>query len=95
MMVQLLSGNNTNKLRILFIILLIFSLSSCSKDKETCYRIEGKEIINGEYYFLLNRTFDFQASRSSTGSGIPDPYGSGKVDEETFNSVEIGDEYCR
>lgn len=82
-------------MRSLLLLFLILFITSCSKDKETCYTIEGKEIINGEYYFLLNRTFDFQATRNSTSSGIPDPYGSGKVDEETFNSVEVGDEYCR
>jgi len=27
-------------------------LFSC--DKEKCYTIEGKEIINGDYYFLLD-----------------------------------------
>jgi len=25
---------------------------------------------------------------------VPDPYGSGKVDEETYNSLGIGDKYC-
>tara|TARA_B100000965_G_C18934240_1_gene474365 strand:- start:189 stop:437 length:249 start_codon:yes stop_codon:yes gene_type:complete len=82
-------------MRFLYLFLLIFLLHSCSKDKETCYTIEGKEIVNGEYFFLLNRTFDYQAIRSSESSGIPDPYGSGKVDEDTYNSVDIGDKYCQ
>ena len=36
----------------------------------------------------------FQTSNNNLGSGVPDPYGSGKVDEETYNSLGIGDKYC-
>jgi len=37
-----------------YIYLLLISLSMFSCDKEKCYTIEGKEIINGDYYFLLD-----------------------------------------
>ena len=35
-----------------------------------------------------------KTSNNNLGSGVPDPYGSGKVDEETYNSLGIGDKYC-
>ena len=92
-MVQLLFGNDTNKLRLLYLTILLLFLISCSK-KERCYEIEGKEIINGEFYFLLDNDRDYQTSDNTLSSSIPDPYGTGKVDEETYNSVAVGDNYC-
>jgi len=93
MMAQLLFGSNTNRLK--FICLAIFSLFlfSCSKN-ERCYTIEGKEIIDGEFYFLLDNNIDYQTSDNTLSSGVPDPYGTGKVDEETYNSISVGDRYC-
>ncbi|MBC8396845.1 MAG: hypothetical protein H8E16_07075 [Flavobacteriales bacterium] len=77
------------------IFLLIISISIFSCEKEKCYTVEGKEIINGEYYFLLENNDLYSNSRSENLSkGIPDPYGTGKVDKETFDSVSIGDKYC-
>ena len=54
----------------------------------------GEKIISGEYYFFVNNSMGFQTSNNNLGSGVPDPYGSGKVDEETYNSLSIGDKYC-
>ena len=85
------SGNNMNKLKYLFFFLLVMTLS-CEKE-ERCYTVEGKEIINGEYYFLLDNNH-FYSSNREINSGIPDPYGTGKVNRETYNSVNIGDKYC-
>ena len=77
------------------LFLLIISISIFSCEKEKCYTVEGKEIINGEYYFLLENNDLYSNSRSENLSkGIPDPYGTGKVDKETFDSVSIGDKYC-
>ena len=84
-------GNNMNKLKYLFFFLLVMTLS-CEKE-ERCYTVEGKEIINGEYYFLLDNNH-FYSSNRDINSGIPDPYGTGKVNRETYNSVNIGDKYC-
>ena len=81
----------------IFLILFVL-ISSC--EKERCYDIEGKEIINGEYYLLLDKN-NFQnmsnnySNNSSLYSGVPDPYGTGKVDKETYESVNIGDKYCQ
>jgi hypothetical protein len=81
-----------------FFYLLIFTLIlSC--EKERCYTVEGKEIINGEYYLLLENTkgFDSSSNYSSNNglyTGVPDPYGSGKVDKETYESVNAGEKYC-
>ena len=93
MMAQLLFGSNTNKLRFIYLVIFSLFLFSCSK-KERCYRIEGKEIINGEFYFLLDNNMDYQTSDNTLSSGVPDPYGTGKVDEETYNSISVGDRYC-
>ena len=93
MMDQLLFGNSTNKVRFFYLATLSLIIFSCSK-KERCYTIEGKEIINGEFYFLLDNDMDYQSSNNTLSSGVPDPYGTGKVDEETYNSVAVGDKYC-
>ena len=92
-MVLLLCGNIMNKMKHIFLLIISISIFSCEKEK--CYTIEGKEIINGEYYFLLENNDLYSNSRSENLSkGIPDPYGTGKVDKETFDSVSIGDKYC-
>ena len=80
-----------------FYLLIFVFIFSC--DKERCYTIEGKRLINGEYYLLLqnsgefNRTYNNSVNNNLT-SGVPDPYGSGKVDRVTFESVNTGDKYC-
>lgn len=92
-MVLLLCGNIMNKMKHIFLLIISISIFSCEKEK--CYTVEGKEIINGEYYFLLENNDLYSNSRSENLSkGIPDPYGTGKVDKETYDSVSIGDKYC-
>jgi len=92
-MVLLLCGNIMNKMKHIFLLIISISIFSCEKEK--CYTVEGKEIINGEYYFLLENNDLYSNSRNENLSkGIPDPYGTGKVDKETFDSVSIGDKYC-
>ena len=92
-MVLLLCGNIMNKMKHFCLLLISVSIFSCEKEK--CYTVEGKEIINGEYYFLLENNDLYSNSRSENlTKGIPDPYGTGKVDKETFDSVSIGDKYC-
>ena len=51
MMVQLLFGNSTSNSEIFLLFFLFVLILSCEKEK--CYTIEGKEIINGEYYLLF------------------------------------------
>ena len=83
-------------MKIFYLLILVF-IFSC--DKERCYTIEGKRVINGEYYLLLQNSGEFNRSYNNSGnsnltSGVPDPYGSGKVDKETFESVSAGEKYC-
>ena len=43
------------------------------------------------------REFDRSSNYSSNNglyTGVPDPYGTGKVDKETYDSVTAGDKYC-
>ena len=43
------------------------------------------------------REFDRSSNYSSDNglyTGVPDPYGTGKVDKETYDSVSTGDKYC-
>jgi len=80
-----------------FYSLVFILILSC--EKERCYTIEGKEIINGEYYLLLENTREFDSSTSYSSNdglytGVPDPYGTGKVDKETYESVSAGEKYC-
>ena len=81
-------------MRIFYLLTLILIINSCSKDNESCYTIQDKKIISGEYYFFVNNSMGFQTSNNNLGSGVPDPYGSGKVDKETFESVSAGEKYC-
>ena len=80
----------------LFYFLILVSILSC--EKERCYTVEGKEIINGEYYLLLENSRQIDGSNYSSNnglySGVPDPYGTGKVDKETYDSVTAGEKYC-
>ena len=81
----------------LFYSLIFILILSC--EKERCYTIEGKEIINGEYYLLLENTREFDGSTNYSSNdglytGVPDPYGTGKVDKETYESVSAGEKYC-
>ena len=82
-------------MKLFYFSIFVFILSC---DKERCYNIEGKQIINGEYYLLLENSGEFNRSNYSNNnnlySGVPDPYGTGKVDIETYNSVTIGEKYC-
>ena len=79
-----------------FYFLILVSILSC--EKERCYTVEGKEIINGEYYLLLENSRQIDGSNYSSNnglySGVPDPYGTGKVDKETYDSVTAGEKYC-
>tara|TARA_X000001036_G_scaffold207817_1_gene195416 strand:+ start:258 stop:509 length:252 start_codon:yes stop_codon:yes gene_type:complete len=82
-------------MKVIYFSLLLFLISSC--EKERCYTIEGKEIINGDYFFLLDNNRLYNESRSNnadSSAGIPDPYGTGKVDKETYDSVSVGEKYC-
>lgn len=91
-MVQLISGKVTSKFFLSLILSSLLITFSC--DKEKCYTIRGKEIINGEYYFLLNNNVFTTNSSNRLSSGVPDPYGTGKVNKETYDSVNVGDQYC-
>jgi hypothetical protein len=84
-----------------FVYISLIFLLICSCEKERCYNIEGKEIINGEYYLLLDNNNSYGDRNNSTSNpnnnlytGIPDPYGTGKVDKDTYDSVSIGEKYC-
>ena len=80
-----------------FYLLIFISILSC--EKERCYTVEGKRFTNGEYYLLLQNSGEFNRSYNNLGnnnltSGVPDPYGTGKVDKETYESVSEGEKYC-
>ena len=84
-----------------FVYISLIFLLICSCEKERCYTIEGKEIINGEYYLLLDNNNSYGDRNNSTNNpnnnlytGIPDPYGTGKVDKDTYESVSVGEKYC-
>ena len=84
-----------------FVYISLIFLLICSCEKERCYNIEGKEIINGEYYLLLDNNNSYGDRNNSTSNpnnnlytGIPDPYGTGKVNKDTYESVSIGEKYC-
>jgi|TARA_B110000914_G_C15517770_1_gene474818 hypothetical protein len=78
----------------------LFFLLICSCEKDRCYTIEGKEIINGEYFFLIDNNStgnrnNYSSNNDNLYTGVPDPYGTGKVDKETYESTGIGEKYCQ
>ena len=73
----------------------LFFLLICSCEKDRCYTIEGKEIINGEYFFLIDNNSTGNRNNYNLYTGVPDPYGTGKVDKETYESTGIGEKYCQ
>ena len=85
-------------MKFVYFSLIFFLICSC--EKERCYTIEGKEIINGEYYLLLDNNDSYgdrinnSNNNNSLYTGVPDPYGTGKVDKDTYESVSVGDKYC-
>ena len=84
-------------MKFVYFSLILFLTTSC--EKERCYTIEGKEIINGEYYLLLDNNDSYgdrinNSNNNNLYTGIPDPYGTGKVDKDTYESVSIGEKYC-
>ncbi|MBC8305444.1 MAG: hypothetical protein H8E55_57985 [Pelagibacterales bacterium] len=97
-----LYGRNTSSLNIhvymkvkfiSFLFLVIFF--SCNK--EDCYTITEKRIIDGKYYFY----FDAQENYNLTQNNLPnqggvylDEFASGQVDKETYESTNVGDKYC-
>jgi|TARA_B100000768_G_scaffold92041_1_gene86091 hypothetical protein len=85
-------------MKVIYFSLLFLLIYSC--EKERCYTIEGKEIINGEYYFLLDNSStgnrnNYSNNNDNLYTGVPDPYGTGKVDKETYESTGIGEKYCQ
>ena len=78
----------------------LFFLLICSCEKDRCYTIEGKEIINGEYFFLIDNNStgnrnNYSSNNDNLYTGVPDPYGTGKVDKQTYESTGIGEKYCQ
>ena len=53
-----------------YIYLLLISLSIFSCDKEKCYTIEGKEIINGDYYVTNNKTLETLDTSTEVGGKL-------------------------
>ena len=66
--------------------------------------LEIKEIftrINLEYEQIIidnnstgNRN-NYSSNNDNLYTGVPDPYGTGKVDKETYESTGIGEKYCQ
>ena len=86
-------------MKVIYFSLLFLLICSCEKDR--CYTIEGKEIINGEYFFLIdnnssgNRNNYSSNNNNNLYTSVPDPYGTGRVDKETYESTSIGEKYCQ
>tara|TARA_B100001250_G_scaffold270347_1_gene233347 strand:+ start:687 stop:935 length:249 start_codon:yes stop_codon:yes gene_type:complete len=74
-------------------ILSLIIFTSCS-NKEDCFTITEKRVIDGKYYFYFDETDSYSNQTPGLDSGYPDRYGSGQVDKETFESTNIGDKYC-
>ena len=68
-----------------------------SCEKEDCYIISEKRVIDGKYYFYFDARESYELNRgnnSGQGSGYPDRFASGQVNKETYDSVNVGDNYC-
>ena len=98
-----LYGKNTNSLTIhhymkvkSIVTLFLIIFFSCS-NKEDCFTITEKRVIDGKYYFYFDAQDRYNVTPNNNpglDSGYPDRYGSGQVDKETFESTNVGDKYC-
>lgn len=76
-------------LKFLFTVLL-FLLISCGDDRD-CGEIVQKFTQDGKYYFAM---IAFGGSSSSDDPSGGNVYGDTEVTLETYNSHNIGEEYC-
>ncbi|MGB1170827.1 MAG: hypothetical protein ACPHL7_04935 [Flavobacteriaceae bacterium] len=67
-------------------------LSACSQ--EDCVQIEDKREINGSYYFFFGRGDRYTNNGNEMTLYVPDSQQSGKVDLDTYNTYQVGDNYC-
>ena len=38
---------------------------------------------------------NYSSNNNNLYTGVPDPYGTGRVDKETYESTGIGEKYCQ
>ena len=76
-------------LKFLFVI-LFFLFISCEDDRN-CGEIVQKFTQDGKYYFAM---IAFGGSSSSDDPSGGNVYGDTEVTLETYNSYNIGEEYC-
>ena len=97
-----LYGRNTSSLNIhvymkVKFISFLFIVIFFSCNKEDCYTITEKRIIDGKYYFYFDAQESYnlpQNNLPNQGGGYPDEFASGQVDKETYESTNVGDKYC-
>lgn len=79
-------------MRIIALLLIGILFSTCSQ--EDCVQIENKKEINGSYYFFFGRGDRYTNNSDELSLYVPDSQQSGEVDYDTYNSYQIGDNYC-
>ncbi|MDG2371497.1 MAG: hypothetical protein P8L83_02680 [Flavobacteriaceae bacterium] len=79
-------------MRTLSLSLFILIFFNCQKNND-CITILEKRSVNNKYYFLFEAE-NFNNSNNQQSTNVPDPYSSGEVDNQTYQSFSVGDEYC-
>lgn len=82
-------------MRKLLLLLVCFCFLNCQKSDEKCGQIIKKEIIEANYYFVLQTDEYINYYNTPQDTTLPDNgVRQGKVSKEVYDSFEIGDEYC-
>ena len=82
-------------MRKLILLFTSFLFISCQSSNEKCGQIIQKEIIESNYYFVLQTDEFINYYNTPQDPTLPDNgVRQGAVSKETYDSFEIGDEYC-
>ena len=79
----------------LILLFTSFLFICCQSSNEKCEQIIQKEIIESNYYFVLQTDEFIDYYNTPQDATLPDNgVRQGAVSKETYDSFEIGDEYC-
>ena len=82
-------------MRKLILLFTSFLFICCQSSNEKCGQIIQKEIIESNYYFVLQTDEFINYYNTPQDPTLPDNgVRQGAVSKETYDSFEIGDEYC-
>lgn len=80
-------------MRSIGLLLFFLFFYNCQKNDD-CVTIIEKRNVDNKYYFLFEAENMTNNSNNLQNTNIPDQYSSGQVDDQTYESYNVGDVYC-